>query len=111
MRHERCLSLEEQGIDFDNSDSAILVTPLKERTLLETLVTLKKVDEDLMPKAVQVAAVIQEHRTRAEGKPDGKSAQTSSSGLYDDKNRFNRGLLANGKSQPSSFLVRVGCEF
>ena len=52
--------LEEQGIDFDRSDSAILVTPLQEELLLETLVHFEEGGRRSYAKAVQMALSHQE---------------------------------------------------
>lgn len=52
--------LEEQGIDFDRSDSAILVTPFQEELLLETLVHFEEGGRKSYAKAVQMALSHQE---------------------------------------------------
>ena len=52
--------LEEQGIDFDRSDSAILVTPLQEELLLETLLCFEEGGRKSYAKAVQMALSHQE---------------------------------------------------
>lgn len=52
--------LEEQGIDFDRSDSAILVTPLQEELLLETLIRFEEGGRKSYAKAVQMALSHQE---------------------------------------------------
>lgn len=52
--------LEEQGIDFDRSDSAILVTPLQEELLLETLIRFEEGGRRSYAKAVQMALSHQE---------------------------------------------------
>ena len=52
--------LEEQGITFDRSDSAILVTPLQEELLLETLVHFEEGGRRSYAKAVQMALSHQE---------------------------------------------------
>ena len=52
--------LEEQGIVFDRSDSAILVTPLQEELLLETLIRFEEVGRKSYAKAVQMSLSHQE---------------------------------------------------
>lgn len=52
--------LEEQGIDFDRSNSAILVTPFQEELLLETLVHFEEGGQKSYAKAVQMALSHQE---------------------------------------------------
>lgn len=52
--------LEEQGIDFYRSDSAILVTPLQEELLLETLIHFEEGGRRSYAKAVQMALSHQE---------------------------------------------------
>ena len=52
--------LEEQGITFERSDSAILVTPLQEKLLLETLVHFEEGGRRSYAKAVQMALSHQE---------------------------------------------------
>ena len=52
--------LEEQGIDFDRSDSAILVTPLQEELLLETLLCFEEGGRRSYAKAVQMVLSHQE---------------------------------------------------
>ena len=47
--------LEEQGINFDRSDSAILVTPLQEELLLETLIRFEESGQRSYAKAVQMS--------------------------------------------------------
>lgn len=52
--------LEEQGIDFDRSNSAILVTPIQEELLLKTLVHFEEGGRRSYAKAVQMALSHQE---------------------------------------------------
>ena len=52
--------LEEQGITFDRSESAILVTPLQEELLLETLIRFEEGGRRSYAKAVQMALSHQE---------------------------------------------------
>ena len=52
--------LEEQGINFGRSDSAILVTPLQEELLLETLIRFEEGGRRSYAKAVQMVLSHQE---------------------------------------------------
>lgn len=52
--------LEEQGINFDRSNSAILVTPLQEELLLETLIRFEEGGRRSYAKAVQMSLSHQE---------------------------------------------------